>query len=165
MALCIEYFWFVPLEKPLFFSVNLGKLYLICSNAYFSFFFISWTIIAMFFSSVLCYRSIHRATIDYSQRSSLKKNGLSPRRHSGNICFTVLMLRVASLLSALLALAAKENGIAALPIAITWDIIRLHQQSTGTSHDKDGDGSDRTARCASGGSKTSSSNSSSNSSK
>jgi len=34
--------------------------------------------------------------------------------------------KVVSVVSALLALAAKENGIAVLPIAITWDIIRLH---------------------------------------
>lgn len=33
-------------------------------------------------------------------------------------------LRGASLISAFLALAAKENGIACLPIAVTWDFIR-----------------------------------------
>jgi len=91
-----------------------------------------------------------RATIDYSHRSSAAESGLLPR-HSGSTCFTAVMLRVASLLSALLALAAKENGIAALPIAITWDIIRLHQQSADTWHHADDD-SGRSARC--GGPKT-----------
>ena len=39
----------------------------------------------------------------------------------------LVLLKITSLLSALFALAAKENGIAALPVAITWDVIR-HQQ-------------------------------------
>lgn len=108
--------------------------------------------------------SIQRATMDYSQRSSVKKSGLSLGHSGSSTCFTVLVLRIVSLLSALLALAAKENGIAALPIAITWDIIRLHQQSAGTWNDED-NGSGRTARCLNGGSKTSSPSSISNSNK
>ena len=35
-------------------------------------------------------------------------------------------LRSLSLISALLALGAKENGIAVLPVAITWDIFIIH---------------------------------------
>lgn len=72
-----------------------------------------------------------RATIDYSRPTT--ESGLP--RHSGSTCFTAVMLRVASLLSALLALAAKENGIAALPIAISWDMIRLHRQQSAWPHD------------------------------
>lgn len=63
--------------------------------------------------------NVHRATLDNSRNGEM----------SG-----VLLLRAASLLSALLALAAKENGIAALPVAITWDIIRLHQQQSASSN-------------------------------
>lgn len=46
-------------------------------------------------------------------------------RHAGDWPRLGFFWKVISLVSALLALAAKENGIAVLPIAITWDIIRL----------------------------------------
>lgn len=72
--------------------------------------------------------------MDYSRPS-----GLPHRLHSGSssTCVTAVVLRLASLLSALLALAAKENGIAALPIAISWDMIRLHQHQQSTWHHDD----------------------------
>ena len=57
-----------------------------------------------------------------------------PARQPSSAGFNVLFLRTASLVSALLALAAKENGIAALPVAITWDIIRPHQPSKCVQH-------------------------------
>jgi len=44
---------------------------------------------------------------------------------AGALCW-----KATSLVSALLALAAKENGIAVLPIAITWDIMRLHSSKS-----------------------------------
>lgn len=92
--------------------------------------------------------NFYRATtMDYSRPS-----GLPRRLHSGTSSTSTcaVVLRVASLLSALLALAAKENGIAALPIAISWDMIRLHQQQQSTWHHDD----DRSGRTRS---KTSSS--------
>ncbi|EFX75764.1 hypothetical protein DAPPUDRAFT_107640 [Daphnia pulex] len=81
--------------------------------------------------------------MDYSRPS-----GLPLRLHSGtssSTCATAVVLRVASLLSALLALAAKENGIAALPIAISWDMIRLmhQQQQQSTWHHDDRSGRTR----------------------
>ncbi|XP_057381513.1 protein O-mannosyl-transferase TMTC1-like [Daphnia carinata] len=73
---------------------------------------------------LLSFISHDRATMN-NQKSFGMRSG---SRHPVT-CFNVLLLRIVSLLSAFLALAAKENGIAALPVAITWDIIRLHQQS------------------------------------
>lgn len=73
---------------------------------------------------LLSFISHDRATMN-NQKSGEMRSG---SRHPVT-CFNVLFLRIVSLLSAFLALAAKENGIAALPVAITWDIIRLHQQS------------------------------------
>ena len=47
------------------------------------------------------------------------------RKSSSDPLGGMFWLRVASLVAALLSLAAKENGIACLPIAATWDLIRL----------------------------------------
>lgn len=38
--------------------------------------------------------------------------------------------KLASLMFALLALGAKENGIAALPVAMSWNIIRLQSKQS-----------------------------------
>ncbi|KAI9552752.1 putative transmembrane and TPR repeat-containing protein 1-like [Daphnia sinensis] len=70
---------------------------------------------------LLSFISHDRATMRNQQSSGMRRHPVT--------CFNVPLLRIVSLLSAFLALAAKENGIAALPVAITWDIIRLHQQS------------------------------------
>jgi hypothetical protein len=45
----------------------------------------------------------------------------------------LVLLKLSSLFSALLALAAKENGIAALPVCITWDVIRHTRCSSSRS--------------------------------
>ena len=48
--------------------------------------------------------------------------------NTGNSSWQCSKWTLISLLLALLALAAKENGIAALPVAISWKIIRFSSQ-------------------------------------
>ncbi len=65
----------------------------------------------------LLFPSFYTQTFSYVTINRGYNNFISSRQRS--------LLRAASLVSALCALASKENGIAALPVVIVWDIICL----------------------------------------